>query len=234
MKYLFFTPLRDQIAFRQALATVDSLPRSRQSFLRSLGLTSWQFWHQKLKGGVDARIVDACIHRLVFEKESSKFLQVFQDQIAHKVGYAMAIAHFCDFGHGIKSEKILELEFYPLKETRSTLYPDCHMLPLLAKMADKQKKYCQLAVEEKKELTTAICQRFGLAYMDKWLQKSALGDFVLYDQLHTVPHAASRENYLRLKSDPEALLATQSLREQTGLSFEELSPITECLYRLES
>ncbi len=107
------------------------------------------------------------------------------------------------------------------------------MLPLLPGKADDHRKYCRLAMHENKEQTTQACRKFGQVQMSKWIQHSAKADYILYDVLLSIPVEEGRKEYLALKDNPKAIAATQTLRSQTGLAFEELSPKVQCLYTLE-
>ena len=65
-----------------------------------------------------------------------------------------------------------------------------------------------------------------MACMKKWIQD---GKYVLYYQKMSISPEEAREAFLTLKDNPKALQATQVLREQTGLNFEELCPKVRCI-----
>ena len=63
-------------------------------------------------------------------------------------------------------------------------------------------------------------QKNRLAIMDS---KDPKRSYVLYYQKMTQPIEAGKAVFLKLKDNPKALQATQTLRQQTGLSYERLS-----------
>ena len=120
--------------------------------------------------------------------------------------------------------KVLELTFI---QDNSPFYPFCYALPLLPGKRLEHIEYCRQAMHEKKEQTTKACLAFGMRCLHKWIQEVEGQDFVLYYQEMQAPIEQCRSQFLALKDNEKALQATNTLRKQTGLTFEEFCPRVE-------
>jgi hypothetical protein len=127
----------------------------------------------------------------------------------------------------LKVDQVLHLSIDPAHPSQG--FDLCYLLPLLPHKVDAHLEYCRAAMNEKKEPTIAACKSFGMVDLKKWIQVSPLRSYVLYYQKMAEPIDQDKEDFLALKDDPKALQATQTLRDQTGLTFEELSPLSSSI-----
>lgn len=197
-------------------------------FQQKLGLNCWQLWIQEGPG--DQYF---CIQYLECQNPI-QLSEVFKNEWRNQNGYALWLNHlfqtyFSCYSHlmnlSLKIEQVLDL---PIHSHPIEGYDFCYMLPLLPQKLEEHKEYCRLAMSDKKESTIAACKAFGMIHLQKWIQETSSQYYVLYYQKMTQPSEKARQAFLALKDNPKALQATQTLREQTGLSFEELSPKVEC------
>ncbi len=124
----------------------------------------------------------------------------------------------------IAVEKVLALDF--AANHNSSLYPYCYALPLFAGQLEAHREYCRQAMNENKEPTKKACLAFGIVSIHKWIQITEDAAWVLYYQQMSAPVDECRKRLLSLQNDEKALLATRTLREQTGCSFAALCPQT--------
>jgi hypothetical protein len=126
---------------------------------------------------------------------------------------------------GITVEKVLEMNFVP--DHTGPSHPYCYALPLLAGQTEAHREYCRQAMNENREPTEKACRAFGMLSMHKWIQTTENEAYVLYYQEMRDSVDECRKKFLSLENDEKALLATKTLREQTGCSFAELCPYSE-------
>jgi hypothetical protein len=197
---------------------------------RALELNCWQIWIQEGPGNEHF-----CIQYIECQNPSELIKAVKEQTIVHN-RYTTRLQHIfqtylaADYSLKqpvFKIEMLLEL---PISTSHcSQTYHFCYMLPLLPDQLEEHREYCRAAMNENRKLTIAACQAFGMVHLKKWIQISDNRNYVLYYQEMTQPHEKAREAFLTLKNNPKALQATQTLRNHTGLSFEELSPRVTCI-----
>lgn len=211
---LFVHPILDKIS-----ALIQIIPSHDRDLLhKRLHVESWQQWIQEEK---------LCIHCIHYE-DPNKFFISFQNLLAQGNSYAQLLDKTFSLAQlSFHLEKVLDLMIDPTPDTGG--YDFCYALPLLPQHLENHRDYCRKAMHEKKEQTIAVCKDFGMIFMKKWIQISQEGMYILYYQKMRSPLEKERKSFLALKDNPKALEATRSLREQTGLSFEELCPKVTCL-----
>ena len=234
-QFLFIDPIssekelhceRDIIGFDDS----DCL-HEKTTFMKNLGLQKWQVWHQ-----FGPKSIDFCIH-FVECLDLEPFFRTFQEQVRMKNPYAVPWNEWLlkTFGVDVsikaypKTQKVLELDFEDTHKI-DTNYPFCYVLPLLPGHLDAHLQYCHEAMNEKKESIKAACKAFGMHSLHKWIEEVNGHNYVLYYQEMSLPSEEARNRFIKLKNEPKALAATQMLREQTGLQFEELSPQVQCVH----
>lgn len=224
-KLLFLTPfIAEMTPELNELEIVTCISSEEKTiFLKEMGLSSWQFWMQKN---------DDQIFFLHFLEgpmaDKPEFVATrFQLLVDERQTCAVHLQNlFPAISDSIKKvEKVLELDFS--EEEPASQFPCCFFYPLLPGKVKDHREYCRQAMNEKKEQTRQACRDFGISHLSKWIQKKDQSDYVLYYQKLVLSIDVCREHFLSLKSNLKAQAATQSLREQTGLSFEELFPVSE-------
>ena len=209
-----------QLLFAYPLINADSFIAKIEaisSFKGTIpGIDRWQLWIQN--GPSNAQF---CIHYLECQDSTTCSMQLLQKHLSND--YSLLSPH-------CRVEKVLDLV---IDSTPSEGYELVYLLPLLPNKVIEHREYCRLAMNERREATVAACKTFGMIHMKKWIQQSPSGDYVLYYQKMNKPLDEVRTAFLSLKDDPKALHTTKSLREQTGLSFEELSPRVTCINVIE-
>ncbi len=236
MQFLCVDPLIvDSSHFSEAIESAglkqenDYSELEKKVFQQALEIERWQIWIQN--GPAQEHF---CIQAIECQNPLT-FFMAFKHQVEDQNRYALWLHHlfqtffgaeYSFFQPTLKIEQVLHL---PIDQHMSKEYDFCYMLPLLSHKIDDHKEYCRAAMNEKREPTIKACQAFGMIEMTKWIQQSNDRNYVLYYQKMRQPIETSRQAFLALKDQPKALQATQTLREQTGLTFEELSPEIRCL-----
>lgn len=202
----------------------------KRDFQQALGVDCWQIWIQE-----GPRNEHFCIHYIEC-RSPSELTNAFKNQLVCENPYALwlqaVFQTYLPFEYSltqpeIKVGEVLDLPIDPSYSSRG--YDFCYLLPLLPGKLEDHKEYCRLAMNEKREATIAACKAFGMIHLKKWIQESTDKQYVLYYQKMREPAEEARQAFLALKDQPKALQATQTLREQTGVSFEELSPKVTCV-----
>lgn len=202
----------------------------KADFQRDLEINCWQIWIQKGPGENHY-----CIQYIEC-LNPKKLMNAFADQKYHQNRFAAWLYHqFQTFLPSEYSLRKSDLKINHVLHLSIDSHPDqktvdfCYMLPLLPNQLEAHQAYCHEAMNEKREQTITACKAFGMAEIKKWIQESDDKNYVIYYQKMTQPIDQIREAFLSLKNHPNALKATQSLRDQTGLTFEELMPKVTCL-----
>lgn len=207
----------------------QELEQMQPMLYKDLGVDSWQVWIQKGPGSHHYGI-----QRIVC-REPESFASRFQEAAKKQQVYArlneLFFKAFSCEGYLTKPtatiDEVLYLDIDPSNPSKG--FEFCYMLPLLPGNIKAHEEYCRAAMEEKREHTIAACKAFGMIDMRKWIQQSPKGDFVLYYQRMAMPVQEARASFLTLKDEPKALQATLTLRNQTGVTFEELFPESNCI-----
>lgn len=196
-------------------------------FKKELQIHSWDLWIQE--GPQD---LSFCIHCIDTE-DPSHFIDSFKKALFEKNSYALFLNNLLtkhlSSNHSLINasytvERVLDLMIDP--DFIGSSYDFFYVLPLLPSQLENHREYCRLAMNEKKESTIAACKAFKMIWMKKWIQD---GKYVIYYQKMTHSPKEARETFLSLRDHPKALLATKTLREQTGLEFQDLCPTVRCI-----
>lgn len=225
---VFADSIKDDIKnFEYAIESHDQTYLDRDKFKQDLKIESWDLWLQE-----GPKNNSFCIH-LIHVENPSYFIASFKKAILQKNSYALFLdslfrkhlsSSYSLINPSLTTEKVLDLDIDP--NCISVSHDFCYVLPLLPDQIENHKKYCHLAMNEKKEQTIAVCKSFKMIFMKKWIQDSRY--VVYYQKMRGAPDEA-RSSFLALKDNPKALLGTQTLREQTGLAFKDLCPKVRCI-----
>ena len=226
LRFLFAEPLLQGQPGRLELHDIEG----KDCLLKSAGLKRWQVWIQQ----------EMCIHYVECQNSELLFTS-FRQQISqqnlcalkwHQLMHHLTGTDFTQQGFP-KIHQVLELNFEGQKIGEIPRHPYCYALPLLPSRLKSHYNYCNQAMHEKREATAQACVAFGMLSLHKCIQEINGSNYILYFQEMKAPLAEVRAHFSSLKDHPKALEATRSLREDTGLSFEELAPETHCVCTLE-
>ena len=194
-------------------------------FQRALGINCWKIGIQEGQNNEHF-----CIHYIECKKPN-EFVTSYRNKVRGQNRFAAWLHQLLQTHLSleyslihplVKIHKVLDLAINP--GDASPGYDFFYMLPLLPHKVEDHKEYCRLAMNEKSEETIASCKAFGMIDLKKRIQESPFQSYVLYFQKMAHPIEHSRQVFLSVKNNTQALQATQTLRDQTGLLFENLCP----------
>ena len=202
----------------------------KASFQRDLGILCWQLW---IQDGPHNEIF--CV-QYIESQNPATFHNVFKEKIKQNrfAGWLNGIfqrdlsTEYSLLDSRVKVKKVLDLPIDPTYESQR--FDLCYLLPLLSGKVDEHFEYCRAAMNERREPTIAACKAFGMIDLKKWIQESPHRSYVLYYQKMAQPIDQDGDDFFALKDDPKSLEATKTLRDQTGLTFEELSPASFSIF----
>jgi len=227
-KILYVTELGSK-SFEELGAALEKCPEDQKNrFLLEMGLGKWEIWHQHGKKDLYLHCIDTSNpdhaalgfhHLLDIGNEYAKVLDQFFPRL---------------LSPRVHVDNVIQIDCYTPENRPSTLYTFCYALPLLRDKLSEHKEQCREAMGDKKDQTIQGCKLFGMAHLSKWVQDSDQGYWLLHYQEITKPMELSRDRFLRFKDNPGAIKTTEGLREQTGVSYEELFPFVERVFTIEA
>jgi hypothetical protein len=194
-------------------------------FKHVLKIQRWDLWIQE-----GPKNLTFCIHT-IYTQDPSLLISSFKQALAERNRYAVFLdllfRESFSSSYSLLSSSLEEVLYLNMNSPSSSMSDDfCYVLPLLQGKLESHKEYCHLAMTTHKEATIAACKAFKMVDMRKWIQDEK---YILYYQRMTTSVDEARNSFLSLKDSIKAKEATATLRDHTGLTFEELCPLTRCI-----